>query len=59
MKPKYAYAIVYPVSGTFLLEDGKLPIYWNKKTAQKRIDDYFSPYEIKRIDIEKLNKLIK
>lgn len=33
-KAKYCYAILKKDNGSMLIEDKKLPIYWNKKVAQ-------------------------
>ena len=35
-KSKYCYVIVRKENGTMLLEDGKLPFYWNKNVAINR-----------------------
>lgn len=35
-KSKYCYVLANKDNGTMLLEDGKLPIYWNKKVAKER-----------------------
>ncbi len=39
-KSKYCYVIVNKENGSMLFEDGKLPIYWNKKTAKSRRDRF-------------------
>jgi hypothetical protein len=37
---KYYYAILSRVSKKLLVTDGKLPIYWNKRVAQKVAKSY-------------------
>lgn len=39
-KSKYCYVIVNAENGNMLLEDCKLPIYWNKKVAKERCSKF-------------------
>ena len=56
-KAKYYYGIVNKENGTMLLEDGKLPFYWNRKIAKERCAG-FSKYCVVRLDLETINNLI-
>lgn len=53
---KYCYAIMTP-RGTLLVEDGKLPIYRNKKVAKERVI-MFKDHYLKRINLKHLFKFI-
>lgn len=55
-KSKYCYVIVNYENGNMLLEDGKLPIYWNKKVAKERCSNFKGcvVQKLKLIDIENL-----
>lgn len=54
---KYCYVLVSKLNGNLLLEDSKLPIYWNKKIAQDRLAS-FPKHELKRIVLEELMLII-
>jgi len=40
MKAKYCYIIVEEENGNPLVESEKLPIFWLKKIASQRLNDY-------------------
>ena len=42
------YVIIHKVNGKMLLQDCKAPIYWSKKTAEKRAE-LFIEFEVKKI----------
>lgn len=54
---KVYWAIRKRGTDKFALIQGELPIYWNKKTAQRRAA-VFPDSEVVRIDGEQLNLLI-
>jgi len=54
---KYCYAIVLKRTGNFLLEDGKLPIYWNKKIAQERVK-LFPECILEKVNLKELIKFV-
>lgn len=56
-KAKYCYAILKIDNGAILIEDCKLPIYWNKKVAQKRCKG-FKGYCVHPILLDKLENFL-
>lgn len=54
---KYYYAVVNKGTGKPLLEDHKLPVYWNKEVAEKVIKN-FPTYCIVPVNIELFEKFI-
>lgn len=56
-KQKHCYAIVNQNTGQLLLEDGKLPIYWNKKVAQEMVKR-FNGFCIEPVLLEELRRFI-
>lgn len=55
---KYCYVLVNKKSGGMLLEDSKLPIYWNKKVAKNRCL-LFESYEVCRILLDNIDQIVK
>jgi hypothetical protein len=55
---KLCYAIIEKETGRLLVEDSKLPIYWNRRAAKERAA-LFPKYEIKKIQITYLMSVIK
>jgi len=56
-KAKYYYGIVNKENGSMLVEDGKLPFYWNRKVAKERCEG-FSKYCVVKMELETINDLI-
>jgi hypothetical protein len=56
-KSKYCYAIINVKTDTLITEDGKLPIYWNKKVAKQRVKKFKDCY-LEAVLIEELTKHI-
>ena len=57
-KTNYCYVIVDKDNGSMLIEDGKLPFYWNKKVAKERCY-WFSKHCVRKIKLEEINDLIE
>lgn len=57
MKEKYFYAIVNKENSKMLIEDGKLPFYWNRKVAKERCKD-FSNHCVVRMDLKAIQETI-
>ncbi len=57
-KSKYCYIIVNEENGSMLLEDGKLPIYWNKQTAKERQVKFSNKYVVHKLELATIEKLI-
>jgi hypothetical protein len=55
---KYCYAIVHKKKRKLLLEDHKLPIYWNRRVAKERVAG-FPDYRIERIELSDLEIFIQ
>jgi hypothetical protein len=55
---KYYYVIVEKENGKMILEDAKLPIYYNKKVAKEVCKNWGSKYCVHPIIAEKLNHFI-
>lgn len=60
MKSKYCYIIVSQENGSMLLEDGKLPIYWNREVAKERLRRFVFRYNyvIHKIELADIENLI-
>lgn len=56
-KSKYYYAIVNRYNGKPLIEDKKMPIYFNKEVCIKRVK-LFPKYAVVRIPIDPLDKML-
>lgn len=54
---KYCYAIVNEKTGALLLEDCKLPIYWNKRVAKERCS-LFAGFIVEKVLLKELHKFI-
>lgn len=53
---KYCYVILNPRGG-LLVEDPKLPIYWNKKVAEERLK-CFKGHTLEKVNLKNLLELI-
>ena len=58
MKPKYCYIIVDKENGNMLVEDCKLPIYWNKAVCKERLLGFGSEYVVRRLELSDIEGLI-
>jgi hypothetical protein len=56
-KSKYFYIIVDKENGQMLLEDGKLPFYWNKKIAKERCVS-FDGYVVHKLLLSEIETMI-
>lgn len=54
MSNKYCYSIVNKDSGSLLLEDHKLPFYWNKKVAQDICKNFGGKFCVQPVLIENI-----
>lgn len=54
---KYCYVLVNKDTGKFLVEDTRLPIYWNKTVAQHRVNK-FPGFIIEPVLLKELYKFI-
>ncbi len=57
IKKTLYYVIVDEKNGRMLLQDCKLPFYWNKNVAEQRAG-IFPGFKAKRVNARTLNKLI-
>lgn len=57
-KSKYCYVIANEENGNMLLEDGKLPIYWNKKVAKKRQFKFGNKWVVHKIELATIEKIV-
>ena len=51
------YHAIVNKKNQLLLQDCKLPIYWSKKVADKRVE-LFPDFEVIKIDAKKFNELL-
>lgn len=58
MKDKYCYIIVKKDNGNMLLEDCKLPIYWNKAVCKERQLEFGGAYVVHRLELSDIEALI-
>lgn len=58
MKPKYCYIIVNKENGNMLVEDGKLPLYWNKAVCKERQSEFGKKYVVHRLELSDIEALI-
>lgn len=56
-KSKYYYAIVDKENGNMLLEDGKLPFYWNKGIAKERCINFYG-YVVHKLSLSEIESMI-
>jgi len=56
-KRKYCYVIVNKENGNMLVEDNKLPFYWDKEVAKRRCLD-FNTHLVQKIVLEDIENLI-
>ena len=57
-KSKYCYVIVDKENGNMLLEDGKLPFYWNKKVAKQRQSLFGNKWIVCQIELSDIEEVI-
>ena len=57
-KTSFYYLIVNKVNGKMLLQDCKMPFYWNLKVAQERCK-LFSEFKVIKIPAKSFNKIIE
>jgi len=57
-KSKYCYVIANEENGSMLLEDCKLPIYWNKRIAKERQSVFGDKWIVLKIELEIIEKII-
>ncbi len=56
-KNKYSYLIAKTDNAEMLLEDGKLPIYWDRTVAIERCT-LFSNYSVVKVETSKIEDII-
>lgn len=58
MAQRNYFIITHRVTGKLLLDSGRLPIFWVRRTA-KEVADCHNGYEVRPVSIDDFNKLLK
>lgn len=58
MAKNYCYVIVNKENGKMLIEDCKLPIYWNKAVCKERQVEFNGDYVVHRLELSDIESLI-
>jgi len=56
-KSKYCYVLADSENRSMLLEDGKLPIYWNKRVAKERCSN-FKGYVVRKLFLSDIEGMV-